>query len=52
MVKTDDVIYRNDVTVKLFDCLMYGGQPVFEDDLDTLGNFENALWIMIWLLRW
>lgn len=33
--KTDDVIYRNDVTVKLFDCLMYGGQPVFEDDLDT-----------------
>ncbi len=33
--KTEDVIYRNPVTVRLFDCLMYGGQPVFEDDLDT-----------------
>ena len=33
--KTDEVIYRNDVTVRLFDCLMYGGQPVFEDNLDT-----------------
>ena len=33
--KTEEVIYRNPVTIKLFDCLMYGGQPVFEDDLDT-----------------
>lgn len=33
--KTDEVIYRNPVTIRLFDCLMYGGQPVFEDDLDT-----------------
>lgn len=33
--KTDEVIYRNAVTIRLFDCLMYGGQPVFEDDLDT-----------------
>jgi len=33
--KTDEVIYRNTVTVRLFDCLMYGGQPVFEDDFDT-----------------
>ena len=33
--KTDDVIYRNPVTIRLFDCLMYGGQPVFDDNLDT-----------------
>ena len=33
--KTEDVIYRNAVTIRLFDCLMYGGQPVFEDNLDT-----------------
>jgi len=33
--KTDEVIYRNSVTIRLFDCLMYGGQPVFEDNLDT-----------------
>ena len=33
--KTDEVIYRNEVTIRLFDCLMYGGQPVFDDDLDT-----------------
>ena len=32
--KTDEVIYRNAVTVKFFDCLMYGGQPVFESQLD------------------
>ena len=46
--KTDDVIYRNPVTIKLFDCLMYGGQPVFEDDLDTRWetlkmHFDNSL---------
>ena len=33
--KTDEVIYRNDVTIRVFDCLMYGGQPVFEDIFDT-----------------
>jgi DNA ligase-1 len=33
--KTDDVIYRNPVTIRLFDCLMYGGQNVYEDILDT-----------------
>ena len=33
--KTEEVIYRNPVTIKLFDCLMYGGQPVFEDPFDT-----------------
>tara|TARA_R100001015_G_C4629882_1_gene191052 strand:- start:1052 stop:2536 length:1485 start_codon:yes stop_codon:yes gene_type:complete len=46
--KTDDVIYRNPVTIKLFDCMMYGGQPVFEDDLDTRWetlkmHFDNSL---------
>jgi len=33
--KTDEVIYRNEVTIRLFDCLMYGGQPVYDDNLDT-----------------
>ena len=32
--KTDEVIYRNPVTIRLFDCLMYGGQPVYESNLD------------------
>ena len=46
--KTDDVIYRNPVTIRLFDCMMYGGQPVFEDDLDTRWetlkmHFDNSL---------
>lgn len=39
--KTDEVIYRNPVTIKLFDCLMYGGQPVFEDELDTRWDTLN-----------
>jgi DNA ligase 1 len=33
--KTEEVIYRHEVKLVLFDCLMYGGQPVFEDPLDT-----------------
>ena len=33
--KTDDVIYRNEVTIRLFDCLSYGGQNVFDMNLDT-----------------
>ena len=33
--KTEEVIYRNEVTIRLFDCIMYGGQSVFEDNLDT-----------------
>ena len=33
--KTEEVIYRHEVKLAVFDCLMYGGQPVFEDDLDT-----------------
>lgn len=33
--KTEEVIYRHEVKLVLFDCLMYGGQPVFEDPLET-----------------
>jgi len=33
--KTDEVIYRNPVVFKAFDCLMYGGQPVYDSNLDT-----------------